>query len=37
MNEVDQKKVTSNAIKIDAVLDSGLEKMFTSRNAVLKF
>jgi hypothetical protein len=37
MNDVDQKKVTSNAIKTDAVLESGLEKMFASFCVVIKF
>ena len=37
MNDVDQKKVTSNAIKTDAVLESGLDKMFASCYAVIKF
>ena len=37
MNDVDQKKVTSNAIKIDAVLESGLEKIFASYNAVINY
>ncbi|MBI5731699.1 MAG: hypothetical protein HY963_11250 [Ignavibacteriales bacterium] len=36
MNDVDQKKVTSNAIKTDAVLESGLEKIFASCYAVNK-
>lgn len=36
MNEVDQKKVTSNAIETDAVLESGLEKIFASCNTVNK-
>ena len=37
MNDVDQKKVTSNAIKIDAVLESGFEKIFTSYNTVINY